>query len=37
MEKTKTERETNLKRFLVSGNKLRVAGVEGGRQDGVAG
>lgn len=30
-------RETNHKRLLISGNKLRVAGEEEGERDGVAG
>ena len=32
----KPERETNYNRLLISGNKLRVGGVEGGGGDGVA-
>ena len=35
--KTKPERETNHKRLLISGNKLRVAGGEWSGRDGVAG
>ena len=30
-------RKTNHKRLLISRNKLRVAGADGGRRDGVAG
>lgn len=32
--KTKSERETNHKRLLIIGNKLRVPGGEGGRGTG---
>ena len=36
MKQDKPERNTNHKRLLISGNKLKVAGVEGGGRDGVA-